>query len=726
MRLESLKLRNIRSYETGYVEFPEGSVLLSGEVGSGKSSLLLATEFALFGIKRGELSGDALLRRGEDSGSVELTFSIDGREVVVGRSLKRAYGGVRQDEGYLITDGVKRELTATELKARILGLLGYPQELVTKQKSLIYRFTVYTPQEQVKDIIRADNERRLDTLRKVFGVDRYKQIRENTDELLRALRSKRRELGILYRDLDQKKQEKEDRKEALEKIRDNLSELGEKRKVIDGEIEKLRKQGDEIREKIELYNRYNAKLSEQKARREALEDIIEGLKEDIEERSEKVAEAEKLERPTEHSDEQLKTKIEEQEELIQRYLTKPSGLDDELDELMARQSEAEEEKDTKRDELTATNTTIESLEESIAKLRGAEKVCPVCGRELDEEHKDKTLDEFYQRLQGSINQTDGLREHINELEGNIEELGKQIDAKIDEEVEKHRRKIGDIEKTREKLRKYQEKMKKAEEHFEEIKELLSEKTEQRQKLEKLKDNIEDLQGKLEALKDIKTRREEIEQKLGKKQEEYAKVRETIAGREAEKTNLEEHIERLEEEIENKTEAREFSVKLGNFQSWFEDYLVNLSRTIERHFMVELRRQFDPLFKDWFNLLIEDELLNVRIDDQFAPVIEQEGYTAEYENLSGGESASVALAYRLALNKVINSLIEDINSRDLIILDEPTDGFSNEQLDKIRDIIHQLDTRQTIIVSHEPKIESYVDNIIRIRKESGISQIQEMT
>jgi hypothetical protein len=31
-------------------------------------------------------------------------------------------------------------------------------------------------------------------------------------------------------------------------------------------------------------------------------------------------------------------------------------------------------------------------------------------------------------------------------------------------------------------------------------------------------------------------------------------------------------------------------------------------------MIELRRQFNPLFKDWFNLLIEDELLNVRIDD----------------------------------------------------------------------------------------------------------------
>ncbi|MGY5853224.1 MAG: AAA family ATPase, partial [Candidatus Thorarchaeota archaeon] len=54
MRLVSVELENIRSYESGAVNFPEGSVLLSGDIGCGKSTLLLATEFALFGIRRGE------------------------------------------------------------------------------------------------------------------------------------------------------------------------------------------------------------------------------------------------------------------------------------------------------------------------------------------------------------------------------------------------------------------------------------------------------------------------------------------------------------------------------------------------------------------------------------------------------------------------------------------------------------------------------------------------
>ena len=83
---------------------------------------------------------------------------------------------------------------------------------------------------------------------------------------------------------------------------------------------------------------------------------------------------------------------------------------------------------------------------------------------------------------------------------------------------------------------------------------------------------------------------------------------------------------------------------------------------------------------------------------------------------------MALAYRLALNKVINAISENIKTKDLIILDEPTDGFSNEQLDKLRDIIDQLNLEQVIIVSHEPKIDTFVDNVIKLYKENHVTNI----
>ena len=40
----------------------------------------------------------------------------------------------------------------------------------------------------------------------------------------------------------------------------------------------------------------------------------------------------------------------------------------------------------------------------------------------------------------------------------------------------------------------------------------------------------------------------------------------------------------------------------------------------------------------------------------------------------------------------------------------------------RDVLEELDMKQTIIVSHEAKMESYVENIIRIAKSDNISRI----
>ena len=138
-------------------------------------------------------------------------------------------------------------------------------------------------------------------------------------------------------------------------------------------------------------------------------------------------------------------------------------------------------------------------------------------------------------------------------------------------------------------------------------------------------------------------------------------------------------------------------------------------------MLQVYKEFNELFKTWFNILMEDETISARLDDEFAPVIEQNGYETYVETLSGGEKTAVALSYRLALNKVINDIVADIKTKEILMLDEPTDGFSSEQLDKVRDVLDQLNIQQAVIVSHESKIESFVDNVIRIGKEEHVSK-----
>jgi exonuclease SbcC len=175
------------------------------------------------------------------------------------------------------------------------------------------------------------------------------------------------------------------------------------------------------------------------------------------------------------------------------------------------------------------------------------------------------------------------------------------------------------------------------------------------------------------------------------------------------------ISRVHGEIVSKNRLKAKMVYISELNHWITEHFVNLTSTIEKIIMQNIHVEFNELFQKWFNMLIDDENIEVRIDEEFTPVILQNSYETDVDNLSGGEKTSVALAYRLALNKVINDLINTIKTKDLIILDEPTDGFSSEQLDKMRDVLLELDIKQLLMVSHESKMESFVQNIVRISK-----------
>jgi exonuclease SbcC len=111
-----------------------------------------------------------------------------------------------------------------------------------------------------------------------------------------------------------------------------------------------------------------------------------------------------------------------------------------------------------------------------------------------------------------------------------------------------------------------------------------------------------------------------------------------------------------------------------------------------------------------------------LDEEFSPLVQQNGYDSAVENLSGGEKTACALAYRLALNKVIAAVRSTVRTKELVILDEPTDGFSQDQLGRMRDVLDQLRARQIILVSHEQAIESLADHVLRVVKEEHASKI----
>ena len=103
MRLKKLFIENFRSFENQEITFPRGSTLLSGDIGSGKTTILLAIEFALFGLQPSQ-KANSLLRNGKDYGKIVLEFEIDGKEVIIQRTLKRSKKYITQDYVSLTID----------------------------------------------------------------------------------------------------------------------------------------------------------------------------------------------------------------------------------------------------------------------------------------------------------------------------------------------------------------------------------------------------------------------------------------------------------------------------------------------------------------------------------------------------------------------------------------------------------------------------------------------
>lgn len=683
MIINKVKLENIRSYLNEEINFPTGSILLSGDVGSGKSTILLAIDFALFGLRKGSLAGNSLLRNGKNKGFVELNFRINGDNVIIKRSLKRVNNNVVQDSGIININGVIEEKSPLELKQMVLELLNYPKELLMKSKSLVYRYTIYTPQEEMKTILMAEKDLRIDALRKVFGIDKYKLVRENSRIFINKLKERKKELDGRIMDLENKKLELKNEENNSKSIEDKISR-------IEVDIEKVQKKINDKRNDIKDIEKNIKDLEELKKKVDIIEINLKHKNEKINTNNETINLLE----------EQITALKDDIKEIVEEDINKLiNGKKNELKDFEKNFREVS----LKVNQLRARKDNSLDVKEKIKDL----DFCPVCRQSISREHKDGIGNEEDKKIKEIEEILKHLEKEGKDIEIKVEELKEDIDSLVNKEkllaVNKVKKKSYD-----EKLNLKNSLIKIINNLEEEIKILNGE----REKIVKDFDNFKNI------AEDYEIKKNELEDLLEKQKDVIIEK----ASLETELKNSRRLMERLEEEIVRKNKVRENVNKLDKIVNWLEEEFDKLMIGIERQIMLKIHYDFNELFEKWFNILMDDENLKVKLDDEFTPLIEQNGHDIEYNYLSGGEKTAGALAYRLALNQVINNLLTRIRTKDLLILDEPTDGFSEEQLDRIRLVLDELNIKQVIIVSHEAKIESFVDSIIRIRKEGHVSKV----
>jgi exonuclease SbcC len=393
--------------------------------------------------------------------------------------------------------------------------------------------------------------------------------------------------------------------------------------------------------------------------------------------------------------------------------------------------------------------------------------CPTCKQEITENHHHDLVDTKRKEIEKISLELKGITDSFFESKSKSNEIQSKIDSydaeilqiqKILPGIQEYVSKSSKLVQIEAKIKEINiENLKEFEgknpvEYFSELKdkvmqhESVMDKIKQiidvKQRVEKLiqKNQIQAEQMELEItdkeseLKQIITNLESFENLDGiisKKESELNNIRREstqassiLAASEVKLGNEQEKIVQNKKNIEESKKWQKKFNLISQYKEWLETFFVPAIIQIEKQVLLSILQNFNETYRRWYSILVEDQSKESRIDENFTPIVSQDGYEQEIGYLSGGEKTSIALAYRLTLNSLMRKETDSMKS-NLLILDEPTDGFSKNQLGKIREVLDELKSEQIILVSHEKELETYVDNIFQISKQDGISKIVRM-
>ncbi|MBQ6511161.1 SMC family ATPase [Methanobrevibacter sp.] len=135
-------------------------------------------------------------------------------------------------------------------------------------------------------------------------------------------------------------------------------------------------------------------------------------------------------------------------------------------------------------------------------------------------------------------------------------------------------------------------------------------------------------------------------------------------------------------------------------------LRNISRPLIQKYTKKFFNEFNFNYSD----LIIDEEYDITV---FGP----EGESS-MSMVSGGEKIAIALALRLGITQAMSK-----GELDTILLDEPTIHLDSSRRHELINLLKDISSLpQMIIVTHESQLENAADNIIKVEKENGISNV----
>ena len=268
MQLLRLQMRNFKRYRHQDVMFRDGITGILGNNGTGKSTIVDAILFCLYGVKETGLDYLISTTAGRrDRAEVRLDFSVRGEEYQLVRSLdqKRKHDVQLHRGGKLFARGV----SDVQIALRKVIRMGHAD----------FRHTIFSGQKELLTLVMATPEERKRWFRRVLGID---SLKEEGGEVLREEAQGARDhlliiegrIGDIHPETIEAEQEDLGRRitgteEMIRSLERDLEALEGRHRALDDEIGRLReleKEAISIRAQIRAGQEERASLHEELAR----------------------------------------------------------------------------------------------------------------------------------------------------------------------------------------------------------------------------------------------------------------------------------------------------------------------------------------------------------------------------------------------------------------------------------------------------------------------------
>lgn len=262
----NIELLNWKKHENLKVEFNKGSNIIIGNMGSGKTSILQAITYCLFGtfseLKKRELKINDLIKKGETSSEIKLFIENDSAQFLITRKIeydKPSEATIRDNSGKLLAGP-----NPTTVNDYIIDKFKITEEIFLR--------TIYSVQNEADILLRIGPAERKKQIDELMNLDQFEIVRKNSVSLSNKLNERKK--GMLSI-LDQENVEL--LQNLSKRLVTEIDDLVSKQKELSSSIPSLEKIETETRTKLEKISLMNSRKNQLLSRKEELELKIEKI-----------------------------------------------------------------------------------------------------------------------------------------------------------------------------------------------------------------------------------------------------------------------------------------------------------------------------------------------------------------------------------------------------------------------------------------------------------------